>query len=121
MKLLMTLVLFMSFNIFADDRCVTPEFPHRTYLIKGHFPDFKLVVTNSIKDPWSCRSRWGCDVTDEVIYQEDMKGTDWQGEMVYQGRRGQITFPSPDDVTYTYTEKLSNGVFVKKTLKLNCE
>jgi hypothetical protein len=90
-------------------------------LIRGNFPDFKFFVTNSVKDPWSCRSRWGCDVTEEVIYQEDMKGVDWQGEMVYQGRRGKINFPSPDDVTYTYTEKLPHGSFAKKALKLNCE
>lgn len=118
------LFLLISISGFAqaeEIECSRPGSDKITYhLSSNDLLNYKLTVTRTLVDPLSCRTRWGCDETKEVIYRDVMKGTDYQGALVLESKKTYMNLEDMDDVTYTYT-KLTNGRFITLTESLKCE
>lgn len=124
MKTLLLLTpAFFSMETFAGDYyCVNPSEPKLSYNLKEVDSDhYNLIVTKSVLNPTSCGSRWGCDYETEVIYSDRLEALDVQGAMYFQSKRTSITMEDMDEVTYSYTAKNSNGVFIQKSAILKCQ
>lgn len=127
MKFIFAVLLMQSFSVYAFSKtsivCEDPKNSKTTYLLEeldyDHY-SFK-VVSHEVVDPYSCRSRWGCDYVDKTVFYDKLNYTDVQGAMVFESKRTYLNMEDMDDVSYTYTSQNAQGRFVEKTVTLKCQ
>lgn len=122
MKILAILTLLFSITAFAGETisCTNPLASDLTYTLKTvDYEHYDFIIKRLTLDPQSCRSRWGCDYIEEVIFTDKGQMTYVQGTAVFQSKRTYIMMES--EVIYGSTVKAPNGKFVTKTTILNCQ
>ncbi len=125
MKSIMTLAVYLiTFNSYASGtiNCINPSEPSLFYILRPtSYDHYDLQVVKRVLNPQSCRSRWGCDYSDEVTYTDKLVMTDYQGAMVFESKRTTINMEDFQEVQFTYTARGRNGKFQQISAKLKCD
>ena len=124
MKTVMTLAVYLiTFNSYASStiNCTNPSEPSLFYVLRPTgYDHYDLKVIKRVLNPQSCRSRWGCDYSEESIYTDKLVMTDYQGAMVFGSKRTKINMEDFEEVQFTYTAKGRTGKFEQKSARLQC-
>ncbi len=123
MKKIILLGILFSTQVFAGEafHCTSALRQDHTYrLSELQSGDYQLTVKQLNTDPNSCRSRWGCDTVEKIVYEDRLKATDYQGVMYFESKKTTMNMEYMEEVTYTYTT-ISNSRFVTRSETLNCE
>lgn len=124
-KLLALSALLFSLETFAsvgDIHCINPKESNLTYTLKElKNDDYSLTVSKKTLVPYSCQSRWGCDYEQKTIAFDTLSFSDVQGAYLFESKKSRIEMEDMDNVSYSYTVKNNQGVFVTKTVTLECK
>lgn len=123
MKYLYLLFMLISSQAFALEaiNCTNSLKPDQTYRFQElRSGDYQLTVKNLTQDSASCRSRWGCDTNEVLVYEDTLKATDYQGSMYFESKKTHVNMEYMDEVSYDYTVR-TNGSYVTMSETLYCE
>lgn len=123
MKKFILLIFLISTNLFASENfnCTNSLMPGHTYQLQElQSGDYQLTVKKLTTDTDSCRSRWGCEPSENVVYEDRLQATDYQGVMYFESKKTTVNMEYMEEVAYTYTT-VANGRFVTRSETLNCE
>lgn len=117
------LLLLISGNAFSGEafNCTNALKPDQSYRLQElQSGDYQLTVKQVITDSPSCRSRWGCDTEEKIIYEDRLQATDYQGVMYFESKKTTVNMEYMEEVYYSYTTVAGNR-FVTSSETLNCE
>ena len=102
MKLVFALLLLSTQAMAEVVTCLDPKAPLTEYILTEKlWPVYELTIVVNKLDPASCRTRWGCDYIPTVVYSERMETLDYQGALVFKGKRTHIDMEDMDHARYT--------------------
>ncbi len=123
-KILLFMTLMLSFGAFAGEtiNCTNPAEANLSYTLKtSDYENYDFKISRQVLVPYSCRSRWGCDYEEKIIFMDKLILTDYQGAGVFKSKRTNITMENWDEANYAYTIKDASGKFVSKYATLQCK
>jgi hypothetical protein len=124
MKTLSLLTMLLTSTVYAEDiiTCINPSEPDLTYILKAiDYDHYSFTIQKRTLIPQTCRTRWGCDYEEKIIFFDKLIMADYQGASVFESKRAYIEIEDMNEVSYIYTIKRGNGTFEAESITLKCQ